>query len=250
MFFVTRYSALRRKVRALDAQELMSRDERPPVLYLRSFKDDPTTARIVLSTTEEEQLAMVMREIGPFVAIGRPGEELPELGAARIYVADDEWQETITALMRKAQLVVLRIGQTEGFWWEVQRAVQYVQPEHLLFLVPHNKTLYEDFRGQAAVYLPAQLPAYERGAGSFGSLNGLIYFGPDWTPRFVRMPFALSSLIKAGWKDAGVPVLKTALRPVFAQLKLKWQPPVVRPLQAVLMGLFLLMVLYSLYSLF
>jgi hypothetical protein len=49
--------------------------------------------------TEEEQLAMVMNEIGPFIAIGRPGEQWPELGAARMYVGDDEWQATINNLI-------------------------------------------------------------------------------------------------------------------------------------------------------
>jgi hypothetical protein len=51
-----------------------------------------------------------MSKIGPFVAIGRPGERLPQLGAIRLYVADPEWQEMVTRLMSEAALVVLRAG--------------------------------------------------------------------------------------------------------------------------------------------
>ena len=37
----------------------------------------------------EQELAVLMGRLGPVVAIGKPGERLPELGAARLYVADD-----------------------------------------------------------------------------------------------------------------------------------------------------------------
>ena len=58
-------------------------DNRPPVIYLRSFMDDTITAATVSSglawrglavKTEEEQPAKVMTTIGPVVAVGKPGE--------------------------------------------------------------------------------------------------------------------------------------------------------------------------------
>ena len=79
------------------SQELLAQDLRPPVLYLRAFLHDPTAAKVVAFGeglageagfvnfiappiySEEEQLAEVFNEIGPFVAIGRPGETLPLL---------------------------------------------------------------------------------------------------------------------------------------------------------------------------
>lgn len=250
-FFATRYFAFRRKSHALDAQKLMVKDVRPPVLYLRSFKDDSKTARIVLSSTEEEQLAMVMGEIGTFIALGRPDEEMPELGAARMYVDDDAWQETVSGLMLKAQLVVLRIGATEGFWWEVQRAVQQVKPERLLFLVPHDKNLYEDFRHKVVQYLPVQVPEYKGGAGAFASLNGILYFEPDWTPHFIKIPAKFfSHILRAGLKDANVPVLKLSLRPIFEQLNVTWNPQPIRLGQVFLFGWFLIMLLFAIRSLF
>src|SRR6184192_4310275 len=76
-----------------DAERILTEHE-PEVLYLRPFRSDSSTAKYVFSTltpelsgleTEEEQLADVLRPFGDLVAIGRPGEDLPEPGAARIY---------------------------------------------------------------------------------------------------------------------------------------------------------------------
>lgn len=75
-----------KKTGALYARCLIEQDKRPPVLYLRSFKDDPAgavvpmigilgRAAVVLGMqTEEEQLAEVMDQVGPFLAVGKPGE--------------------------------------------------------------------------------------------------------------------------------------------------------------------------------
>ena len=86
------------------------------------LKDDTVTAKaqesgfagglfsVVVETvtgTEEEQLAEAMKDVGPFVAIGRPGEALPELGAGRPYASHAEWQDQVGQLISKAQLVVL-----------------------------------------------------------------------------------------------------------------------------------------------
>jgi hypothetical protein len=60
----------------------------PPVLYLRSFKDDRESAYpgstgllnfLFALPTEEEQLA---EELGPCLTLGRPDEKMPELGAS------------------------------------------------------------------------------------------------------------------------------------------------------------------------
>ena len=60
-------------------------DRRAPVVYLRSFSADDESARVVISwallrpayDTDEQQLATVLNEIGPFVAIGDPANRSP-----------------------------------------------------------------------------------------------------------------------------------------------------------------------------
>src|SRR4051794_2257316 len=54
------------------------------VLYLRSFRTDTSSsAKVLLSglTSDEEQLADVLRPFGQLIAIGKPGEPLPLPGA-------------------------------------------------------------------------------------------------------------------------------------------------------------------------
>ena len=48
-----------------------------------------------LYITHEQRLARTLRKVGPFVAVGDPTEELPLLGAARVYAADEAWQMTL-----------------------------------------------------------------------------------------------------------------------------------------------------------
>ena len=153
---------------AASAAEVMARDPRPPVLYLRSFAADDTTAAglesghpaLVLLSTEEEQLAQVLAEIGPVIAIGRPGEELPHIGAARFYVSHDLWQDEVSRLMSHAGLVVLRAGDSAGLWWEVERAARLVRPERIVFLLPIDRHQYDLFCANAHNYLPCRLPIF------------------------------------------------------------------------------------------
>src|SRR5215469_1496518 len=101
------------------------------VLYLRSFQSDTSSSFKVLFsglTTEEEQLADVLRPIGELITIGRPGEKLPLPGAARIYASDSEWQSVVLEHMRSAQLVILRAGAGHGLFWELKESLTELTP--------------------------------------------------------------------------------------------------------------------------
>jgi hypothetical protein len=222
---------------ALSAQDLLIRDNRPPVVYLRSFQDDAVAAEGSLNVmplgggfimggmvaildslggimSEEEQLAEALKDVGPFIAIGRPGEKLPQLGASRMYLPDSEWRGKVSDLMSRASLVVLRAGKSDGLLWEVQTAAKSVRPEKLLILLPYEREQYDLFRAQAEKFLSHRLPDYPVGKRKVtaGSVRGILYFGPDWTPHFLE-PKALARSAKP-W----VAVFKTTLQPVFKQL--------------------------------
>jgi transposase len=78
------------------------------------------------------QAPTLMNGSGPFVAIGRPGEELPALGAYRTYVQHEAWQEEGRDLLSAAQLVLIRLGMTEGVLWELSTAITQVKAKRLL----------------------------------------------------------------------------------------------------------------------
>ncbi|WP_457033983.1 hypothetical protein [Kitasatospora sp. P5_F3] len=192
------------------------------VLYLRTFDEDELRTAfevpvvrgpsgllelfMLSDRTDEEQLASAFGQIAPMVAVGRPGEPLPLAGARRLYLPLDDWQDTVLALMRGAELTVLMAGTRPGFLWEFVRALHDLSPERLLLAVPMGPHEYEAFREQAVTALavharelreatgeewtPPALPDYPQGEALdyFRGLavRGAIHFQADWRSRFVR----------------------------------------------------------------
>lgn len=66
----------------------------------------------------EVMLIEPLETLGPVVAVGRPRERVPPVGAARIY-AGDNWQDVVRTMLDKAQLVLMFAGSTPGFQWEM-----------------------------------------------------------------------------------------------------------------------------------
>jgi hypothetical protein len=244
-----KYRARQRKT-LLSAQDLLSRDTRRHVLYLRSFKDDETTSRLLNLSTEEQELATVMLEIGPFIAFGEPGEQSPDPGAARMYVEEERWKNMIINLMSNARLVVARIGNTDSFLWEMVTAVSLVKPERLLLLLPEDKNVYEEFRRSAWEVFPCQLPDHEFRSTRFASSKshisseGFIYFEPDWTPHLQKLK---TPNLRQNYWIPGVPTFKTALRPVYERLGIDWQPPPLQLLQIFPLIMLLLFLMFAVY---
>lgn len=216
------------------------RDDRPPVLYLRSFQDDPLSAKPLATSydvtpvSEEEALATVMNQVGPFVAVGRPGEPLPELGAARMYVSNEEWQQKVGDLMSRARLAVLRAGKTPGFWWEVARAARNLRPEQLLFLLPFaDQEQYGAFQKQAETYFPFKLPDYPArpffgGGRPAASVQAILYFESNWAPHvdLLRTKGAFGEP-----NEHFARALESALEPVARSLQTPWTKPLARKYQ-------------------
>jgi hypothetical protein len=191
----------RRKFRQRPASKILSEDKRPPVVYLRSFKDDKITSRAIRQTswpvfyTEEEYLVDVLHDFGPCIAIGQPGENLPNLGAARMYLEDNTWQDRVRELVISSKLVVLRAGNTQNFLWEVEQSAKNVKPEHIIILIPGVKSIYDEFLLRANRYFPKPLPEHPGDSSlvrRIGSLSGYIYFDEDWTPHFVKFQYRVS----------------------------------------------------------
>src|SRR5262249_49351572 len=140
-----------KRLAALSAKQLSAHDQRAPVLYLRSFQDEGLWQTAGMSW--EEQFARPLQDAGPVIAIGRPGEKLPWLGAARWQVENEKWQAEVQGLLPRAGLVVLRVGESAGLWWEIEQALQLVRPERLLFLVSADDPAYQAFRARIEGFL-------------------------------------------------------------------------------------------------
>ena len=176
------------QLRQDDALDLLKRDPRPPIVYMRSFFEDSRLVsnvpagdsiggertvkqgevglggllfRFKKKATLEIQLARALRNVGPFVTIGRPTDVLAPFGAARLYVSNDQWQIAVTGLVRVACAVVLQPEATEGTWWEVNHATTTMNLRRILMIVPDPSLRplgYARIQSLTAGVLPVPLP--------------------------------------------------------------------------------------------
>ena len=187
-------AVLLKKAKSLEAEQAearLNRDLRPPVLLLRSFNDDGVvvgtpgygTQMFAQPVTLEEAIAQVLHQVGPVIAIGRPGEPHAPLGAAREYVSNEAWQGTVQGWLEKAKLVVMVMGSLadkRGLTWELERVRDSGGFRKLLLVMPPKNpddcrrrwSEYREFFGDA-------LPAYEGG-------EILAYFGSGRYPEIVK----------------------------------------------------------------
>ncbi len=147
------------------AETLVARDGRAPVIYLRSFRDDDVmvqkSARFSLNVwrflwTEytrsgirrlmwdrgkvrmEQAIEDEMQAIGPFIAIGQPGEARPDFGAVRAYFEGDDtaWREAVEKWMDRAVLIIVIPGLTKGLGWELERIFARSHGNRLVLVFP------------------------------------------------------------------------------------------------------------------
>jgi len=132
-----------RRLNLRHRNEIILKDK-PPVLLLRSFTDDvagippnmliPRLAR--RRKRLEETIGEQLTGAGPFVAIGRPGERLPQLGANRLYVGDSEWQTVVESYIARSELIIVIAGKTHWVQWELANVLKQDRISGLLIVFP------------------------------------------------------------------------------------------------------------------
>jgi hypothetical protein len=192
------------------------------VLYLRSFTDDEAASRLRGERTEEEHLTAVLSRIGPVVAIGRPGEYRPELGAGRMYTSDQEWQSMVEGQLHAARLVVVRTGSSSGLLWEIERAVRVVSPERLVIVVDNAKEMRECLAQIHKVHAHVRSSVW-LGWRSIGSVRGVLVFDDRWQASRLKLRRSAFSKRQAG--SVMEPRFSRTLRPVFERLHVPWSRP-------------------------
>jgi hypothetical protein len=125
-------------------------DDRPPILYLRSFDDDALTVPSVHSARRpffelfglrgrdpfEEGIAWELATHGPVSAIGRPGRSVVSLGASRELLDPEAWQEGVAERMAKAGWIAVAVGSTDGLAWELGELTRNGHLTKSEFVVP------------------------------------------------------------------------------------------------------------------
>jgi TM2 domain len=234
------------KYDVVSAEQLLAIDPRPPVLYLRSFEAD---SKIVLrpdgfwnkatmlfdymvTFSPEQELAEILNQIGPMVAIGKPGEPLPELGAARLYVADADWKAKVTDMMARSRLVIIRTGSTANLEWEIEQTMTRVPRRQILFvsLGDAKKTAGFDqyFEQRFGRVLPSGTrdvtPVWIKLMSTGKHVTGkIIYFDESLHPREepIRLTLSWAGLALGLMRPHREPI-QTAIKHVFSSLELPW----------------------------
>ena len=200
------------------AEEAMASDPRAPILFLRSFADEVAEYQagkmlkaafaeaipgISMSWGPREQadLAKQLRKIGPYIAVGRPGEPIPELGAARKYIPDQDWQQEVSQLMQRAALIVAQAGQTPGLTWEFSQMIRTVPATKVLLILPRFQKEYDAFRHQSAQLFPHPLPDKL-------PKSRLVAFHQDWKPYALEPRAGFFWTVKPVLDQNGIPVPK------------------------------------------
>jgi hypothetical protein len=143
---VLRYLA--RRFARLSVENLSRVDKRAPVLFLRSFQDDqvkllrPRRGLVRWLTTVGEPsptldhvLLEELTPLGPVVAIGMPGLPAP-FGAARTFVDNDEWQNTVATIAKAARMIVIVVDDTPGVQWELGHIDSSGYSSKTVYLLP------------------------------------------------------------------------------------------------------------------
>lgn len=208
-------------------------DERAPILYLRSFREDTKISTTILTsifwgnlmqglTSVEGQLSKAVEKIGPFLAIGRPGEDLPALGTPKLYARQQKWQTNVEKLMLQSRIVLLKAGNSPGLRWEINTCFSKLEPQNLAVWVQMSKKQYQAFRTMIKQEVQIDLPPYSSLDKSiWGGIRGFFHFGENWEPDFRRLkaPF---------WRlPANKPLTAQfhyALKPVFEAQNITWDP--------------------------
>lgn len=168
------------------ADDLLREDSLAPILYLRSFADDDVVTpeeyqrdydtgkawSLAFYTeqrhrTFEEIMCSGLSLVAPVVALERPGDLLPPLGAARKSVDNNEdWKSEVKLLISKCRFAVLVVGLSEGLRWEFEHLLTESNPSKILLVLPAHKNrteIWELFvrrlvRSNADTLLPGTLP--------------------------------------------------------------------------------------------
>lgn len=202
------------KLAAPRAKDLLRRDHRAPVLLLRSFGDDELVvtgkggygnSMTEAVVTLEEAITAPLSEIGPVIAIGRPGEAISPLGAAREYISNDAWQNTVKQFIGEARLIVMVMGSLSanaGLAWELSCVRKYGVLRKLLLVIPPGEDTTAARRWkQYRAFFKGRLPPYAGGElfVTFDSKNNARVITTDSN----NIEAGLSNYLRKGTKSAG-----------------------------------------------
>ena len=193
-------------------------------------------------TSPEQELAFIFQRVGPVVAIGKPGERLPELGAARVYVSHESWQQTVLEMLERSSLVLARVGASPGVLWELDRVLSLAERSKVVLLILGSET--DQAAGVRAIEerlgVPLPLPPAPASPSRFWtvlkllvgdqkrSIGVLVAFddrGRAVADRIPAMVYGPSDLVRTLMLRPYAGSLRAACRRLFTHIGREWRDP-------------------------
>ncbi|MDB5150145.1 MAG: transferase [Mucilaginibacter sp.] len=100
------------------------------IFYLRSFNLDgiglvagnfDVFESLNIMPVELELANLLSPLKAHLITIGKPGEEIPEIGFDRKYFGDDEWQNAVLKYLSEAELIIFRPDSSDSVLWEFEQ---------------------------------------------------------------------------------------------------------------------------------
>jgi hypothetical protein len=149
------------------------------VLYLRSFKLD---GKGMVGTNMDmfENLNLLPPELDlakalikydfHLITVGRPGQEIPDIGFDRKYFGEDVWHEEVIKLINESVLIIYRPDTSDAILWEFEQVIKNKAIDKLLIWadmgynvnVALNRARYHIFQKKALQRLQEELPEFDK----------------------------------------------------------------------------------------
>jgi hypothetical protein len=216
-------------------------DSRPPLLFLRAFRDDQVNlaaprymslGRLFAMAMPRQSLDhMLLTEgtlYGPMVALGNPRDAMPPYGVARGYFANEYWQSAVMQLARSSLAVVICVDDTDAMWWEIEHLVARDYLKKTLFLIhPKFRDRTENLRiiGRLLPKLTIADRLQRQVCDAFQTADVIgFFFEPDGSLYVGKSRFFtfFSYLLVTRWflrRQFGLPLSSRAGRPLTAASK-------------------------------
>ena len=143
-----KYMARKTEVRTVD--EIAEIDDRPPILLLRSFKNDRLLTQLEPGTdylgrgqpysSLSDRFERLLRPIGPLSALPEPEVSFPFGGIATVPV-DTDWKDTFYSRISASRLIIVFISDSDGLLWEIRELLaraEVLQYTAFVFINPIN----------------------------------------------------------------------------------------------------------------
>jgi hypothetical protein len=200
------------------SHELLSPDRPTPILYLRPFLEDETVPSEELTRnydtgrglslafytdqrklTFEEMLCDGLGSVAPVIALERPGTSSLSVGAARMKVASESWQQEITNFVSRCRFAAMVVGCSPGLLWELGHITSTQPFSKLLLILPGESS--GDF-WSAFIKFTEQIRCLAGLPPSLPPSALAVAFRPGWRPVLLTGPRTSAGFARvAQWMD-------------------------------------------------